>query len=147
MHIRGEPPRRKGLWRGGTGVIILWAGALMAGCDERDRLTFPTPSDGVGPITTIDQPLGPDTTVPAGPEFFVNGRTIDPDGVDTVYFLVTGGNQNFQPFVPRPASDTVRFGLPLTTTGHSGDTMLVQIHGVDSEGNRGGTSIREIVVE
>jgi hypothetical protein len=128
-------------------MVILCAGVVMAGCDERDRLTFPTPSDGVGPVTMIDQPNGADTTVPAGPEFFVNGRTIDPDGVDTVYFFVTGGNQNFQPFVPRPPSDTVRFGLPLTTTGHSGDTMLVQIHGVDSEGNRGGTSIREIVVE
>ena len=147
MHIRGEPPRRNGLWGGGAGVVILWAGAAMGGCDERERLTFPSPSDGVGPITMIDQPNGADTTVPAGPEFFVNGRTIDPDGVDTVYFFVTGGNQNFQPFVPRPPSDTVRFGLPLTTTGHSGDTMLVQIHGVDSEGNHGGTSIREIVVE
>lgn len=95
----------------------------------------------------IDQPSGADTTVAEGPDFFVNGRTIDPDGVDTVYFLVTGGNQNFQPFAPRPPSDTVRFGLPITTTGHAGDTILVQIHGVDSQGNRGGTSVREIVVE
>jgi hypothetical protein len=116
-------------------------------CEERDRLTFPNPTDGVGPVTMIDQPLGVDTTVPAGPEFFVNGRTIDPDGVDTVYFLVTGGNQNFQPFRPSPPTDTVRFGLPITTFGHSGDTILVQIHGVDSEGNRGATSTREIVVE
>jgi hypothetical protein len=61
--------------------------------------------------------------------------------------LVTGGNQNFQPFVPRPASDTVRFGLPLTTSGRSGDTMLVEIHGVDSQGNRGNTSVRQIVVQ
>jgi hypothetical protein len=117
------------------------------GCEERDRLTFPSPSDGVGPITMIDQPNGGDTTVTAGPDFFVNGRTIDPDGVDTVYFLVTGGNQNFQPFRPNPPTDTVRFGLPISTFGHSGDTILVQIHGVDSQGNRGTTSSREIVVE
>ena len=147
MQIRGKPPKRTGLRSAATGVVFLCAGVVMTGCDERDRLTFPTPSDGVGPVTMIDQPNGADTTVPAGPEFFVNGRTIDPDGVDTVYFLVTGGNQNFQPFVPRPASDTVRFGLPLTTTGHSGDTMLVQIHGVDSQGNRGNTAIRQVVVQ
>lgn len=95
----------------------------------------------------IDQPSGSDTTVPQGPDFFVNGRTIDPDGVDTVYFLVSGGNQTFQPFRPNPPTDTVRFGLPITTTGHAGDTILVQIFGVDSEGNRGDASSRQIAVE
>ena len=110
-------------------------------------MTFPDPGDGVGPITTIDRPNGSDTTVTAGPDFVLQGRTIDPDGVDTVYFLVTGGNQNFNPFRPSPPSDTVRFGLPLTTFGHEGDTILVQIHGVDSQGNRGGTSTRLIAVE
>jgi hypothetical protein len=128
-------------------LVVVPVMALAAACEERDRLTFPTPSDGVGPVTTIDQPNGADTTVTAGPDFFVNGRTIDPDGVDTVYFLVTGGNQNFNPFRPSPPSDTVRFGLPITTFGHAGDTILVQIHGVDSEGNQGSTSSRRIVVE
>ena len=147
MPNSGKTPQRSGLRSSATLVVGLCFGVLGSGCEERDRLTFPTPSDGVGPVTMIDQPNGPDTTVSAGPEFFVNGRTIDPDGVDTVYFLVTGGNQGFQPFVPRPPSDTVRFGVPITTTGHAGDTILVQIHGVDSQGNQGGTSIREIVVE
>jgi hypothetical protein len=119
---------------------------LTSSCEERDRLTFPTPGDGVGPVTMIDQPTGSDTTVPAGPEFFVNGRTIDPDGVDTVYFLVTG-NQNFNPFRPNPPTDTVRFGLPITTFGHAGETIVVQIFGVDSEGNRGSTSTRQIAVQ
>jgi len=123
------------------------AGTLTLACEERDRLTFPSPSDGVGPVTLIDRPVSGDTTVPAGPDFFVQGRTIDPDGVDTVYFLVTGGNQSFQPFRPNPPADTVRFGLPITTSGHSGDTILVQIHGVDSQGNRGSASIREIVIQ
>jgi hypothetical protein len=127
-------------------VAVLGA-VLASGCEERDRLTFPSPPDGVGPVTMIDQPNGSDTTVPDGPDFFVNGRTIDPDGVDTVYFLVTGGNQNFNPFRPSPPSDTVRFGLPITTFGLSGDTILVQIHGVDSQGNRGPTSTRQIAVE
>jgi hypothetical protein len=120
---------------------------VAAGCNERDRLTFPNPGDGVGPVTMIDQPNRSDTSVQAGPDFFVNGRTIDPDGVDTVYFLVTGGNQNFKPFLPSPPTDTVRFGLPITTIGHEGDTILVQILGVDSQGNRGATSSRLIFVE
>jgi hypothetical protein len=132
----------------GSRFWALVAPALMlaAACQERDRLTFPDPGDGIGPVTTIDQPNGSDTTIDAGPEFFVNGRTIDLDGVDTVYFLVLGGNQSFQPFRPNPPADTVRFGLPLTTTGHAGDTFTVQIHGVDSEGNQGAPSTRQIIV-
>jgi hypothetical protein len=147
MLKRGQPHKSGWLsgrtWFVGAGAVILLVGA----CEERDRLTFPTPGDGVGPITMIDQPTGSDTTVPDGPEFFVNGRTIDPDGVDTVYFLVTGGNQSFNPFRPNPPTDTVRFGLPITTFGHAGDTILVQIFGVDSEGFRGTTSTRRIAVE
>ena len=76
-------------------LVVATLMLLSAGCQERDRLTFADPGDGVGPVTTIDQPGQSDTTVPAGPEFFVNGRTIDLDGVDTVYFLVIGANQNF----------------------------------------------------
>jgi hypothetical protein len=146
MREKGKPGQFGGLTSAGRVTIILGLIALATGCNERDRLTFPDPGDGIGPVTTIDQPNGADTTVNAGPEFFVNGRTIDPDGVDTVYFLVIGGNQNFQPFRPNPPADTVRFGLPITTIGHGGDTMVVQIHGVDSQGNRGGTSSRRIVV-
>lgn len=128
-------------WRG----LATWSVLLLAiGCDERDRLTFPTPSDGAGPVTTIDQPNGADTTVFPGSDFFVNGRTIDPDGVDSVYFLVLGGNQNFSPFSPNPTQTTVRFGIPLTTFGHSGETFQIQIYGVDVLGNRGGTSTRQI---
>lgn len=122
-------------------TVVLMAGA---GCEERDRLTFPTPPDGIGPVTTIDQPNGADTTVFAGSDLFVNGRTIDPDGVDTVYFFVNGGGQFFQPFTPIPPSDTVRFGIPITTFGHSGQTFEIQIYGVDAHGNRGGTSTRLI---
>ena len=128
-------------WRG----LAAWSGLLLAiGCDERDRLTFPTPSDGVGPVTTIDQPNGADTTVFPGSDLFINGRTVDPDGVDSVYFFVIGGNQNFQPFHPNPASTSVSFALPLTTFGHSGETFLVQVYGVDALGNQGGPSSRQI---
>ena len=118
--------------------------ALASGCNERERLTFSAPSDGVGPVTTIDQPNGADTTVFPGSDFFVNGRTIDPDGVDTVYFFVIGGNQNFHPLTPVSPTDTVRFGLPITTFGHSGETFQIQVYGVDAQGNRGTTSSRQI---
>jgi hypothetical protein len=137
--------RRKAGFRGGLGTFLASAAiALGTGCDERDRLTFPTPSDGVGPITTIDQPNGADTTIFPGSDFFVNGTTVDPDGVDTVYFFVIGGNQNFHPLSPRPTQTTVRFGIPLTTFGHSGETFLVQVHGVDVLGNQGTVSTRHI---
>jgi hypothetical protein len=121
-----------------------------AACEERDRLTFPSgpgPSDGIGPVTMIDQPNGADTTVRAGPFFFVNGRTIDSNGVDTVYFLVIGGSDNVPPFKPSPPTDTVRFGLPITTQGNDGDTIVVRIYGVDREGNHGTTASRRIIVE
>jgi hypothetical protein len=131
---------RKRAWLGPLLVV------LAAACEERDRLTFPEPGDGIGPVTTIDQPNGSDTTVDSGADFFVNGRTVDPDGVDTVYFLVIGGNQHFNPFRPSPATDTVRWGLPLSTTGRSGSTITVQIHGVDSQGNQGAPSTRQVIV-
>jgi len=132
-----------GFRRGLGAVIAASTMVLGAGCDERDRLTFETPSDGVGPITTIDRPNGADTTIFPGPDFFVNGATVDPDGIDTVYFLVNGG-QNFSPVSPDPVQTTIRFGIPLTTFGHSGETIQIQVYGVDVFGNRGGTSSRQI---
>ena len=146
------------LWIGKTCVtgglmrkvrVVFEAGVLAfaIACQERDRLVFPTPPDGVGPVTTIDQPTGADTNVRAGPAFFVNGRTIDLDGIDTVYFLVTGGNNNFPPLRPTGRTDTVRFGLPITTFGLSGSTILVEVYGVDSQGNQGNPSSRRIVVQ
>ena len=119
---------------------------LAAACQERDRLTFPDPGDGIGPVTTIDRPNGSDTTVDAGADFLVNGRTVDPDGVDTVYFLVIGGNQNFNPFRPSPTADTVSWGLPLSTTGRSGSTITVRVYGVDLQGNQGVPSTRQVIV-
>jgi hypothetical protein len=119
---------------------------LAIGCNERDRLTFPSAGDGLGPVTLIDQPSGIDTTVDAGTEFFVNGRTIDPDGVQTVNFLVTGGSQGFPPIQPSQPRDTVRFGLPLRTAGYSGLTLEVQVYGVDAHGDQGLAALRRIAV-
>jgi hypothetical protein len=131
-------------------VILLLAVMVLGGCSERDRLTFPSdpgPGDGIGPVTMIDQPNGADTIVPAGPGVFVNGRTIDSSGVDTVYFLVMGGSDNFSPFRPNPPSDTVRFGVPITTSGNDGDTIIVRVYGVDGQGNHGSVASRRIIVE
>lgn len=138
-----------------TAGFRCWLGACIAssvvalgtGCDERDRLTFTTPSDGVGPVTTIDQPTGPDTTITPGSNFFVNGTTVDPDGVDTVYFLVTGADQDFDPVSPFSSQTSVRFGIPLRTSGHSGETFQIQVYGVDVLGNRGSTTTRQIHIQ
>ncbi|MEA2712837.1 MAG: hypothetical protein QOK27_798 [Gemmatimonadales bacterium] len=146
MPKKAEPGRifaPRGRRRARLAAVLV---VLVAACQERDRLTFPDPGDGIGPVTMIDQPNGSDTTVDAGPDFFVNGRTVDPDGVDTVYFLVTGGNQNFNPFRPSPPADTVRWGLPISTTGRSGSTITVQVHGVDLQGNQGAQSVRQVIV-
>ena len=115
------------------------------GCNIRDRLTVPDPDQpGSGPETIIDRP-GHDTTVAAGPQFQVTGFTRDADRIDTIYFETAGGISNFSPFVG--GGDSVRFGLPLTTLGQSGQTITVRIFGTDHLGNRGDTAIRQIMVQ
>jgi hypothetical protein len=133
-------------WRG-LAVTAAVAGALtgaLGSCAKRDRLTFPTSPNGIGPVSSIDRPAG-DTTISAGPDFIVTGRTIDLDGVDTVYFEATGGVTTFAPFIA--ASDSVRFGLPFTTAGLSGHTILIRVFGVDRFGNRGDTASRQLVIQ
>jgi len=132
-----------------------WAWARLAGslalaataaCNERDRLTFPTPGGpgSDGPVTIIDVPSG-DTTVGDSATYFLTGYTTDDDGVDTVYFETNGGVSTFPPFVG--SSDSVRFGLPITTAGQAGKFITVRVFGTDERGNRGDTAIRVITVE
>ena len=134
--------------RRAAGLLAGLAIALAAtGCSERERPIFapePGASDGVGPDTFIDVPGQFDTTVSAGPGLGISGRTIDPDGVDTLYVEVLGGNEQFQPFIGE--SDTVRFSYPISTGGHIGDTLFVLIFGTDELGNRGDTAIRRVIV-
>jgi hypothetical protein len=130
------------LW---IGVARVGAVVLVLGCNTRDRLTFPNPGPaGSGPQTIIDRPLA-DTTVTAGPGFIVTGFTRDPDGVDTVYFETEGGVTTFPPFVH--GDDSVRFALPLTTSGQSGQTITLRVFGTDRLGNRGDTATRQITVQ
>ncbi len=89
---------------------------------------------------------GQDTTVTAGPFAQVSGRVTDRDGIDTVYFDVTGGGASFQPYVASGA-DTVNFSLPLATSGLNGVTMTVTIFATDLGGVRGDTAIRNVTVQ
>jgi hypothetical protein len=130
----------------------LWwlAVVLIGGCAERDRLTFPDDTggsgNGIGPVTTIDQPAVFDTVIVEGDQFVLTGHSIDPDGIDTVYFDVDGLNVGFNPLLGEGA-DTVRFGLPLSTIGFSGATVLVRVHGVDMLGNVGQTVSRQLHIQ
>jgi len=124
---------------------------MAAACDTRDRLTFPNGGGGggggggnTGPVTVIDLPSG-DTTVAPPAAFFVQGTTTDPDGLDTVYFETEGGISSFPPFVG--GGQTVRFGLPLTTSNQSGQTITVRVFGTDRLGMRGDTAVRRITVQ
>ena len=128
--------------RAEAGLVL--AAVAFAACTDRERLTFPPSDTGVGPITFIDQPSGADTTVKAGRALPLSGKTIDPDGVDTLYIVVVGGNQGFQPFVLR--QDTVRFGVTVNTTGLANQTMFILVFGTDQLGNRGDTAIRRVDV-
>ena len=130
-----------------AGVLVLILGASTAGCNERNRPFFPNIPGGPmvgGPTTTIDTPKA-DTTLTAGPVFFVAGRTGDTDGVDTVYFETEGGASAFPPFIA--SSDTVRFGLPITTDGLAGSTITVRVFGVDRLGTHGDTATRRLLIQ
>lgn len=131
--------------RGFPGLCFGLAAALL-GCTDRERLVFDPPNDGIGPVTVIDRPGMADTTVRSGPGFHVNGTTTDPDGVDTVYFLLAGSNETFSPLAALGDPD-VRFSLPLGTGGLAGTTVRVEVYGVDRLGNRGTSSVRLIHVE
>ena len=128
-------------------VAALLLLGLGSGCSTRDRLTFPGTGPGPvgdGPVTVIDDP-GQDTTVLAGPAQFVSGTSTDPDGIDTLYFETVGGLTSFQPAIH--AGTFFRFGLPLTTTGLSGQTITVRVFGTDALGNRGDTAMRQVTVQ
>ena len=140
------PPGAQRAIRKGVGLLLPAAlGALaLAACTDRDRLTFPNEGDHRGPVTFIDLPGVADTTVRAGPMMPLNGRTIDPDGVDTVYVVVLGGNESFQPFAIQ--RDTARFGVRINTSGLAGRSMIILVYGTDQLGNRGDTAVRRVVV-
>ena len=121
---------------------------VLAGCAERERLTFPVenPGDGIGPFTSITHPSVPDTIVIEGDLLIVNGYSLDPDGIDTLYFEVGGAGQGFAPLRGKGA-DSVPFALQLSTIGHYGGTFLIRAYAVDMVGDRGAASVRSIRIE
>ncbi|HYC33625.1 MAG TPA: hypothetical protein VEB59_15150 [Gemmatimonadales bacterium] len=127
-------------------TVVLFA--LLLGCDERERLTFPTDepgSDEEGPITTIEVP-SIDSMLTEGDPFVAGGRAVDPAGIDTVYFEVFGTGQAFLP-QPGGGAETVSFGLPIPTIGLSGTTVIVRVRAVDRLGNQGTAAVRLISIE
>jgi hypothetical protein len=126
--------------------LILFA--LLSGCGERDRLTFPSNQPGgddEGPVSTIDVP-SIDSTLTEGDFFVLGGRVVDPNGVDTVYIDAAGTGQAFLPIVGE-GEDTVSIGIPIPTVGLSGTTVVVRIRGVDLLGNQGLTVRRQLLIE
>jgi hypothetical protein len=129
--------------------VFWWAAlAFVAACGERDRLTFPSenPGDGSGPVTEITHPSAPDTAVAGGDLLFIQGRTFDADGVDTIYFEVDGVNQGFAP-INGEGADTVDFALQLSTLSLSGATVVLRAYGVDLLGAQGVPVSRQIRVQ
>jgi hypothetical protein len=129
-----------------------WSGwlavALIAGCGERDRLTFQGPDgpeDNTPPVALIDDP-GRDTVVAEGPEFLVGAQVADAGGVDTVYVDLEGADHELLPLQGN-GQDTVLVGIPIITVGNRGVTVTVQVFGVDLAGNRGQRAIRKVTIE
>jgi len=121
--------------------------ALLAGCGERSRLTFEDggPLDETAPVAVIDDP-GQDTVLTDGPEFLVGARVTDEGGVDTVYVDLEGADHELHP-LPAGGRDTVLVGIPIVTLGGHGQTITVQVFGVDLSGNRGQRAIRKLTIE
>lgn len=128
-----------------VGMALL---ALLAGCDERERITFPSDgpgSDATGPVTVIDEPLQ-DTVVISGDPFVLAARSFDPSGVDTVYVEVEGPGLNYPP-IAGGGVDTLLIGLQIPTIDRPGTTYLIRLRGVDVLGNRGVSTSRRITIE
>jgi hypothetical protein len=124
------------------------AAVALAACGERERLTFPTssPDDGVGPVTEVLSPSVDDSTVREGDPFVLSGRASDVDGVDSVYFDIEGLPQGSPP-LRAGGADTVYFGVPISTSGHSGAIVAVRIYAVDLLGQQGRPVSRQLRIE
>lgn len=121
---------------------------VLLGCGTRDRLIFEQNDvPDKGPMTFIDHPEVGEVRVASGPAVMLAGRSIDPDGVDSVYFVAVGAPLTFSPFSPELPDDTISFGVPVPTAGSSGDSILVLVFATDADGNRGDTAVRRLIVE
>jgi hypothetical protein len=87
-----------------------------------------------------------DTTVVEGDLLILSGYSLDPDGVDTVYFTVSGTVQSFTPVLGQ-GDDSVPFAVQFSTLGNSGGTIVVQAFAVDVFGQTGSPALRHIHIE
>jgi len=126
----------------GRGALV-----LLVACGTRERFVFPSenPGDGAGPTTEIIRPAA-DTAVIEGDLLILQGRSFDPDGVDTVYLAIGSVNQAFAPILGQ-GKDTVDFSEQFSTLGHLGETVTVQAYGVDLLGQQGSIVSRQIHIE
>jgi hypothetical protein len=142
-------PSRSGYFSVLAKQNVLWAtvGILVA-CGTRDRITFQEPNqgNGTGPFTTVTHPGVTDTTVVEGDLLILNGYSLDPDGVDTVYFDVSGTVQSFSPQLGQ-GDDSVPFAVQFSTLQNSGGTIVVRVFAVDVFGQVGTTALRHIHIE
>lgn len=133
-----------------SGRAFRWAGLLMlTACGTRERLTFPTenpPGNNEGPISEVTHPEAQDTAVTSGDLLIIQGRSYDPDGVDTIYIAVSGTNQGFAPILGE-GDDTVNFAVQLSTISDAGAHVTVQVFAVDRLGDRGPSVSRHINIE
>jgi hypothetical protein len=131
----------KAVW----GVLL----ALLLGCEERDRLIFDSdPDDDNGPTSQISNP-STDTTLTAQDArstFTVEARTVDPNGVDTVFIEVTPTTLSYPP-IHAGGADTVTFGFTLPLGNLVGQTITVGVFGVDVIGNVGLIVARELTIQ
>jgi hypothetical protein len=126
----------------GVALLATLTGVL-AGCGERDRLTFPTPPDGIGPVTVIEEP-SVDTVASNGDALTIVGRSEDVDGVDSVYFRLFGTAEQYEPL--NVDGNTVRWSLRVTAPQDRGETIVIRASAVDRAGNRGVSVERTIQV-
>ena len=122
--------------------------ALLAGCDERERITFPSDGPGadeVGPVTVIDEPLQ-DTVLTSGDPFVLAARSFDPSGVDTVYIEVEGPGLSYPP-ISGAGADTLFIGLQIPTVDRPGQTYVIRLRAVDVLSNSGASTSRRITIE
>lgn len=132
----------------GARRVALVLSTVLLGCGTRDRLIFEQNDEPQkGPITFIDFPEVGEIKVDVGRDVLVAGRSIDPDGVDSVYFVILGAPLSFVPFSPPTPDDTVSFGIPIRTIGSGGDSILVLVFATDAFGNRGDTAVRRLIVD
>ena len=141
----GPAPLRLSRLAAGVAVAV----AAVAGCAQRERLTFDPggsngPGDGHGPHSIIEVPAV-DTSVDPGTTLALAARSRDADAIDSIVVEVWNVHPILDPYVITDVPRTdVAFSLPITLEGAPGDTISILVFATDLTGARGDTAIRRI---